>query len=131
MLFISLESEGLPHWRKITKIDRTAHILTNTLPFILGIVSIYSLVSIFHYETTLANEKEKTIPETIKTKYNITLTEKQQKELSRLIDEKNYGNKIYSTGSTTINGKQIIAVWENNQIYLLEFKNGQFVEIQN
>lgn len=131
ILFISLESEGLPYGRKITKIDYIAYILKRILPFIFTITLIYSFISIFHYENTKHEQNIKTVTEQVKIKYDITLTEKQQTQLLENFTETYQNMKLYSSGSTTLDGEEIIAVWKNNELFLLEFKNGQFVEIQN
>lgn len=127
ILLIVLLNSDISSWRKITTIDVIAH-NSKIVLFIVFILSmIYAFISVFAYEDTLSSQKINTA---ITSKYEINLTDKQKDELFQYDDALDDGKQLYSTGSTIIDGKEVIAIWKNNEIFLLEFKNGQWVEFQ-
>ena len=115
------------YYRHNNKGEQTAHTLRWITMFILAGTLIYSLISMFANEDT---RNQTDIQTSVKNKYGITLTQEQTNKLTQLQGEYDTEDQpIYSTGSTTINGKETIALWRDGEITLLEFKNGSLQEL--
>lgn len=110
-----------------TKIDKIARQFTWGLAITSIVIVMYSLVSLFiNYDI----KTEKEFHQSIKDKYSVTLTAEQENELYELIKELDEDSQIlYATGSTKIGDREIIAIWRDKELFLMEFKNGSLVEI--
>lgn len=90
-------------------------------------VLIYSMVSLFANQSHQVYEK---ISKTAKEKYGIVLTEEENKKLYSLIDDFDETEELlYGSGSTKINGKETIAIWRQNELFLMEYNNGKLEEL--
>lgn len=123
VLFVNLD--GYNYYTR--KIDKIALFFVSGLAVFSFVIAIYSLISIYyHSETNSYNKVTKAVEE----KYDIKITDQQKKDLYDLIyDIDEEEEPLYATGSTIINGKEVIAVWKDDQIFLMEFKNEKLVEL--
>lgn len=110
-----------------TRIDKIARRFTWALAIASFAIIFYSIISmVANYDV----KTEKAISQSIKEKYSIELNFEQKNELYELIKEIDEENQtLYATGSTKIGDREIIAIWRDKEIFLMEFKNGSLVEI--
>lgn len=99
-----------------------------TMTFALLLSLIYSLVSMY------ANEDYKThttLKNSIETKYGIELTNEQLDALNNLAKEYDEDvQPIYSSGSTKIDGKDMILLWHGEEFYIMEYVDGKLAELK-
>ena len=99
--------------------DKGIDVLATVLRWVLGFALVFTLFySVFSLQSNHQNRNISQYVEEIKTRYDITLTES---EIRNLLAEDEDGAKI--------DGKTIIAVNYDEAIILLEYKNGKLEEL--
>lgn len=109
------------------KLGKTATFFAWGATIALLLTVVYSLISLFHSSSF---QEETRMREAVKDKYGITLNEKQARDLHDILDEIDEDEEpLYASGSTIVDGREMIAVWKGKKLYLMEFKNGSLVEV--
>lgn len=100
-----------------------------TMTFALLASLIYSLVSLYVNEDYKTHTTFKT---SVEQKYGISMTDEQLDALNNLVKEYDEeGQPIYSSGSTTINGRDMILLWHGEEFYIMEYVDGKMTELKH
>ena len=101
---------------------RTTFVITITSLIVSLLLLIYAFISMSSYSKT----DYQVLAEQVKQTYGISLTPEQSQSLLEL-KQNTSEQKLYS--SVEVKGRELVAIWNDTEIQLMEYKNGKLTEI--